>query len=406
MKISDIIVENLRVDVPNEEWLQDAIDYAKSHSPDRRGLPYMGKTTATVRKVEVPVNLLKRIPGMRNEQQNVRQGDLAAIMKIMSDTGKLPIHAHSNEEYKPFINVAYDGSAWVNEGNHRIMAAYRLGWDSLPIEISYFDGGERVESGPMYPGKIGLGAVDEGWKDTLATAAIAGGIALGGGAGLSAKDAYQKWLNKDQPATSQMAAPAAPTTFAQAKSEPVVATPAPVKNAAVKKLDVKAITGRPLETVLLKTAKASGLAGAELAAFLAQCAHETLDFKALKEFGGSLDFRKYDPKYAPKKAKILGNTKIGDGAKYKGRGFIQLTGRDNYKKAGNELGLPLEKHPEMVEDPKIAAQVAVWFWKHRVQPNVDNFNDVNAVTKMINPGMRGLEDRTDNFKNYMQVAMR
>jgi hypothetical protein len=148
--------EELRVDVPNEEWLDDAIAYAKSHSPDRNGLPYMGKTTATVRKVEVPVGLLKRIPGMRGEQQNVRQDDLAAIMKIMSDTGKLPIHAHSNEEYKPFINVAYDGSAWVNEGNHRIMAAYRLGWPSLPVEISYFDGGERVESGPMYPGKIGL----------------------------------------------------------------------------------------------------------------------------------------------------------------------------------------------------------------------------------------------------------
>ncbi len=150
------VAEGLRVDVPNEDWLDDAIAYAKQKSPDRNGLPYMGKTTATVRKVEVPVNLLKRIPGMRNEQQNVRQHDLAAIEKIMKDTGKLPIHAHSNEEYKPFINVAYDGSAWVNEGNHRIMAAYRLGWPSLPVEISYFDGGERVESGPMYPGKIGL----------------------------------------------------------------------------------------------------------------------------------------------------------------------------------------------------------------------------------------------------------
>jgi hypothetical protein len=150
------VAEGLRVDVPNEDWLDDAIAYAKQKSPDRNGLPYMGKTTATVRKVEVPVGLLKRIPGMRNEQQNVRQHDLAAIMKIMKDTGKLPIHAHSNEEYKPFINVAYDGSAWVNEGNHRIMAAYRLGWPSLPVEISYFDGGERVESGPMYPGKIGL----------------------------------------------------------------------------------------------------------------------------------------------------------------------------------------------------------------------------------------------------------
>ena len=150
------MTEGLRVDVPNEEWLNDAVAYAKEKSPDRNGLPYMGKTTATVRQVEVPVMLLRRIPGMRNEQQNVRQADLAAIMKIMKDTGKLPLHTHTGEEYKPFINVAYDGSAWVNEGNHRIMAAYRLGFKTLPVEISYFDGGERIESGPMYPGKIGL----------------------------------------------------------------------------------------------------------------------------------------------------------------------------------------------------------------------------------------------------------
>jgi GNAT superfamily N-acetyltransferase len=149
--------EGLRVDVPNEEWLQDAIDYAKQKSPDRNGLPYMGKTTATVRSVDVPVDILKRIPGMRREQQNVRQADLAAIIKIMSDTGKLPLGSHTGEEYKPFINVAYDGSAWVNEGNHRIMAAAKLGWKTLPVEISYFDGGERVKDGAMYPGRIGLG---------------------------------------------------------------------------------------------------------------------------------------------------------------------------------------------------------------------------------------------------------
>jgi hypothetical protein len=157
VRAKEFITEGtLSVDVPNEEWLNDAIAYAKQKSPDRNGLPYMGKTTATVRKVEIPVNLLRQIPGMRNEQQNVRQGDLIAIMKIMKDTGKLPIHSHSNEEYKPFINVAYDGSAWVNEGNHRIMAAHRLGWKELPVEISYFDGGERIKSGPMYPPKIGL----------------------------------------------------------------------------------------------------------------------------------------------------------------------------------------------------------------------------------------------------------
>ena len=148
--------ENLNVDVPNEEWLQNAIDYAIQKSPDRNGLPYMGKTTATARPVEISVSILKRIPGMRREQSNVRHRDLAAIRKIMHTTGKLPLHAHTQEEYKPFINVAYDGSAWVNEGNHRIMAAAELGWPSLPVEISYFDGGERVESGAMYPGKIGL----------------------------------------------------------------------------------------------------------------------------------------------------------------------------------------------------------------------------------------------------------
>ena len=154
--VAEGLAENLNVDVPNEEWLQNAIDDAIQNSPTRNGLPYMGKTTATARNVEIPIRILKRIPGMRREQSNVRHRDLAAIRKIMSTTGKLPLHTHTQEEYKPFINVAYDGSAWVNEGNHRIMAAYELGWPSLPVEISYFDGGERVESGAMYPSKIGL----------------------------------------------------------------------------------------------------------------------------------------------------------------------------------------------------------------------------------------------------------
>jgi len=169
------INEGLRVDVPNEEWLQDAIDYAKSKSPDRNGLPYMGKTTATVRNVDVPLSILRRIPGMRQEQSKIRHSDLAAIRKIMSTTGKLPLHGHTGEEYKPFINVAYDGSAWVNEGNHRIMAAAELGWESLPVEISYFDGGERIKDGPMYPGRIGLGAppLDEAEVGTANAKAIA-----------------------------------------------------------------------------------------------------------------------------------------------------------------------------------------------------------------------------------------
>lgn len=244
--------------------------------------------------------------------------------------------------------------------------------------------------------------LDEGWKDTLTNLAIAGGIAAGGTGGMMAKQALT--------APSGPSADKAPIvkTVAAPKADikvPVAKKPEVKKPEVKKPVNVKPVTGNPLESVLLKTAKASGITGAELAAFMAQCAHETMDFKSLKEFGGSLDFRKYDPKYAPKKAKALGNKKVGDGARYKGRGYIQLTGRYNYKRAGEALGLPLEKHPELVEKPVVAAKVAVWFWQNRVQPKVDNFHDVNAVTKPINPSMNGLSDRKENFKTYMQVAM-
>ena len=167
----------------------------------------------------------------------------------------------------------------------------------------------------------------------------------------------------------------------------------------------KTVTGNPHEVILKKAAQKAGIVGNELAAFLSQCAHETLDFKHMKEIGGSLDFRKYDPKFAPKKAKALGNTTVGDGAKYKGRGYIQLTGRDNYKKAGQALGLPLEKKPELVEKPDVAAKVAVWYWQNRVAPKVSSFKDTSAVTKTINPGMKHLDKRKEKHQAF-QVAMR
>jgi hypothetical protein len=100
---------------------------------------------------------LASLPGMRNEQMNVRKADLKWLMDYMERTGKLPPMGNSpDHEYLPYIMVAYNGEAWVNEGNHRIMAAYRLNWQDMPIEIRYFDGGERIENGPMAPGKIGL----------------------------------------------------------------------------------------------------------------------------------------------------------------------------------------------------------------------------------------------------------
>ena len=152
------VESKLSVDVPNEEWLQDKIDYAKRKGRNSYGVPYMGSTTASVRGAppRVRVMRLASLPGMRNEQTNVRRDDLKWLMDYMERTGRLPPANNPNEEYLPYIMVAYNGEAWVNEGNHRIMAAYRLNWQDMPIEIRYFDGGERIESGPMAPGKIGL----------------------------------------------------------------------------------------------------------------------------------------------------------------------------------------------------------------------------------------------------------
>ena len=214
---------------------------------------------------------------------------------------------------------------------------------------------------------------DEGWKDWVAGAAL-GAAALGGHG--DAEAATKKSVEK-------------PSIVQQVSKQDIA----------------KTVTGNPHEVVLKKAAEKAGIHGQELAAFLSQCAHETMDFKHMKEIGGSLDFKKYDPKHAPKKAKALGNTKPGDGAKYKGRGYIQLTGKYNYTKAGEALGLPLAEKPQLVEKPEVAAKVAVWFWKQRVSNKAISYDNVKDVTKGINPGLKHLDQRGDKLKSF-QVAMK
>lgn len=157
--------------------------------------------------------------------------------------------------------------------------------------------------------------------------------------------------------------------------------------------------------ILKQAAVNAGIRGTELAHFISQAAHETLDFSRMKEMGSDkYIIKKYDIRYNPRKAKILGNVSPGDGIKYKGRGFLQITGRYNYRKAGEALGLPLETRPEMLEDPKIAAKAAVWYWTTRVQPKISSSSTVANVTKKINPGMRGLNARQQKFTQYKDVA--
>ena len=240
----------------------------------------------------------------------------------------------------------------------------------------------------MKAGRAKAEDIEEGWKDWVAGAAI--GAASLGTAG-NADAAIKKDLNK----------PAIQQVVKKKEIKPV----APPK--ATEKELSKSVTGNPHEVFLKKAAERAGIQGQELIAFLSQCAHETMDFKHMKEIGGSLDFRKYDPKYAPKKAKALGNKRVGDGAKFKGRGYIQLTGRDNYTRASQQIfgDDRLVKNPELVEKPEVAAKVAVWYWNSRVASKVDNFKNTADVTKTINPGMKHLDQRKEKQQSF-QVAMR
>jgi putative chitinase len=95
---------------------------------------------------------------------------------------------------------------------------------------------------------------------------------------------------------------------------------------------------------------------------LATAHHETANWRHMKELGGEAYFRRMYDKAGtrPKVAAALGNTEAGDGVKFAGRGYVQLTGRANYVKAGKALGLDLLKEPQTVEEPTIAAKVLVW----------------------------------------------
>ena len=92
----------------------------------------------------------------------------------------------------------------------------------------------------------------------------------------------------------------------------------------------------------------------QVAAFLAQTGHESGAYRYLEEIasGDAYEGRA-----------DLGNTQPGDGRRYKGRGWIQLTGRNNYRRAGADLGMDLEGNPEQVAQPRVAGLVSGWFWR-------------------------------------------
>ena len=165
-----------------------------------------------------------------------------------------------------------------------------------------------------------------------------------------------------------------------------------------------------------------------IAAFIAQCSHESAGFTALKE---NLNYkaatlRKIFPKYFPDDATAahyaslpdkqqaiankvyasrMGNgpEESGDGYRFCGRGLIQLTGRDNYSWFAASLSISVEEASEYLQTFEGAAQSACWFWETNSLNRWADAGDILTLTKKINGGTIGLEDRKKHYEHALHV---
>ncbi len=166
-----------------------------------------------------------------------------------------------------------------------------------------------------------------------------------------------------------------------------------------------------------------------IAGFMAQCAHESTDFTALEEnLSYSAErllqvfhryFRSVNPaEYARNPEKLanyvymdvnrtktgaLGNTQPGDGWRFRGRGIKQLTGRNNYAAFGKTVGMTAEQAADYVATPKGAFESACWFWSTRKLNAVADADDIVRMTKIINGGDIGLEDRRFRYNRAKSI---
>jgi putative chitinase len=137
---------------------------------------------------------------------------------------------------------------------------------------------------------------------------------------------------------------------------------------------------------------------ARVAAFVAQCAHESACFALLREGWGPTPTQLGYEGRAD-----LGNTEPGDGAKFKGRGLIQITGRANYAACSLALfnDLRLLERPELLEDPTQAARSAAWFWKQHGLNELADVGNFKRVTKLINGGYTHYDRRLKLYQRAL-----
>lgn len=121
-----------------------------------------------------------------------------------------------------------------------------------------------------------------------------------------------------------------------------------------------------------------------IAHFVAQICHESAGFSTTEEFASGAAYEG---------RRDLGNTVPGDGRRYKGRGLLQLTGRANYARFGGLLGIDLEARPEAAAEPVLSLRIACAYWQERRLSGPADRDDLVAVTRLVNGGTNGLDDR-------------
>ena len=161
----------------------------------------------------------------------------------------------------------------------------------------------------------------------------------------------------------------------------------------------------------------------EKAMFLAQTTHESNDYKRLEESFNYSPKRLFEvfrkrvgsfenaKKLCNEGAKAiadfvyggrLGNAK-DEGYKYRGRGIIQLTGKNNYEYYGKKINIDLVNNPHLAKEPATAIEIALLFWKEKECGIYAKMGDVKTVTKLINGGYNGLDDRQSRFDNIVKI---
>ncbi len=167
--------------------------------------------------------------------------------------------------------------------------------------------------------------------------------------------------------------------------------------------------------------------------FLAQVSHECAGFTAVEEnlnYSAANMVRVFGPRHSarltdaearqlvgkkeafaervyglgnPTMARMLGNTQPGDGYRYRGRGFMQITGRANYRTMGNKIGVDLEANPDLAAQPLYALMTAAAFWDTKSLNQYADQNNIEVITKRINGGHNGLDHRKSGYATAQKI---